>query len=78
MAALRAGIHRVIVPAENESDLKELDEAVRGAINFITADHLDKILDVALRPGQRDSSSPCVQAHVLPPEAEHGSVGIAQ
>jgi hypothetical protein len=48
------------------------------SINFITADHLDKILDVALRPGQRDTASPCVQAFVLPPETERGSMGICQ
>ena len=48
MAALRAGIHTVIIPAENEPDLAEIDQTVRGALNFITTDHVDKVLDSVL------------------------------
>lgn len=52
MAALRTGIHTVIIPSANEADLQEIDPAVRAALNFITTDHVDKILDIALRPLQ--------------------------
>ena len=48
MAALRCGVHTVIIPADNEKDLEEIDQSVRSALNFITADHIDKILDVTL------------------------------
>ena len=48
MAALRAGVHTVILPAENEKDLEEIDQTVRRALNFITAEHVDGVLDVAL------------------------------
>lgn len=48
MAALRTGIHTVIIPSENEKDLQDIDPSVRSALNFVTADHVDKILDVAL------------------------------
>lgn len=48
MAALRAGVHTVIIPAGNERDLEEIDQSVRNALQFITADHVDKILDAAL------------------------------
>ena len=51
MAALRAGINTVIIPADNEKDLEEIDQTVRGALNFVTADHVDNILDVALARG---------------------------
>ena len=47
MAALRSGITTVIIPSENEKDLSEIDQTVRGALNFVTTDHIDKILDVA-------------------------------
>ncbi len=50
MAALRAGVKTVIIPSENEADLKEIDQDVRAALNFITTDHIDKILDFALLP----------------------------
>ena len=48
MAALRAGIHTVILPAENEPDLEEIDQTVRAALNFITVSHADAVLDAAL------------------------------
>ena len=48
MAALRAGIKTVLIPAENEPDLEEIDQVVRGELNFITTDNIDDILDVAL------------------------------
>ncbi|MCD7844265.1 MAG: endopeptidase La [Oscillospiraceae bacterium] len=48
MAALRAGIHTVIIPAENEPDLAEIDQTVRAALNFITASRVEAVLDAAL------------------------------
>ncbi|MCD8342797.1 MAG: endopeptidase La [Oscillospiraceae bacterium] len=49
MAALRCGIHTVIVPSENERDLDEIDPNVRKAMDFVLTDHVDKILAIALR-----------------------------
>ena len=48
MAALRAGVHTVIIPAENEKDLEEIDQTVRRELKFVTAEHVDDILEVAL------------------------------
>jgi ATP-dependent Lon protease len=48
MAALRSGIKTVIIPSENEPDLEEIDQTVRRALNFVTADHIDNVLDIAL------------------------------
>ena len=48
MAALRAGVHTVILPEENRSDLAEIDPVVRASLHFVPTDHVDKILDVAL------------------------------
>ncbi len=48
MAALRAGIHTVIIPADNEPDLAGIDQTVRAALNFITAKSMDTVLDAAL------------------------------
>ncbi len=50
MAALRAGVKTVIIPAANEPDLKEIDQDVRAALEFVTTDHIDKILNFALLP----------------------------
>ena len=48
MAALRAGIHTVIIPEENVADLAEIDQTVRHGLHFVSTDHVDQILDVAL------------------------------
>ena len=48
MAALRTGISTVILPADNEKDLENIDPDVRKALKFVTTDHIDRILDVAL------------------------------
>jgi len=66
MAALRAGIHTVIIPSENEKDLDEIDPAVRAALNFITTDHVDKILDVALVRSTQQDKEPMLPAPVTP------------
>jgi len=48
MAALRHGVRTVIIPAENERDLEEIDQTVRKQLNFITARTVDTVLDAAL------------------------------
>ncbi|MBE6932376.1 MAG: endopeptidase La [Ruminococcaceae bacterium] len=48
MAALRHGIHTVIIPRDNEKDLEEIDQTVRRALNFIPVDHVDSVLQAAL------------------------------
>ena len=61
MAALRGGIHSVIIPAGNEKDLADIDPTVRQALQIVCVDHMDKVLDVAL---------------CLPPEKEPGVAGV--
>ena len=48
MAALRHGIRTVIIPAENERDLEEIDQTVRRQLNFISAQTVDTVLNAAL------------------------------
>ena len=48
MAALRHGIKTVIIPADNERDLKEIDQTVRSKLNFVTATTIDTVLETAL------------------------------
>ena len=49
MAAYRAGVKTVIIPAGNESDLQKIDSVVKSHINFVKADDLDTVLDNALQ-----------------------------
>ena len=48
MAALRHGIHTVIIPKDNERDLMEIDQTVRNALNFVVAETVDTVLNTAL------------------------------
>ena len=48
MAALRAGIKTVIIPAENEPDLEKIDPLVRAQLHFVPVEHVDHVLDLVL------------------------------
>lgn len=48
MAALRFGVRTVIIPKANERDLQQIDPVVRNALNFITAETIDTVLESAL------------------------------
>ena len=56
MAAMRAGVKTVIIPADNEADLENIDQTVRRALEFVPTDHVDKVLDVALIRGAENLS----------------------
>jgi len=82
MAALRSGVHTVIIPADNEKDLEEIDQTVRAALNFVTADHVDKILDVALNMSYKSAETEKLGSGIMVPPAENrengNSVSIRQ
>lgn len=48
MAALRNRITTVIIPAENEKDLQEIDQTVRAALHFVSVRQVDEVLAGAL------------------------------
>jgi len=50
LAAQRAGLTTVILPARNEADLDDLPESVRSAMTFHLVDDVADVLDLALEP----------------------------
>ena len=79
MAALRTGIHTVIIPADNEKDLAEIDPSVRAALNFIATDHVDKVLDTVLCRSIAAASDGEEQGMMpIPEHKERGSRSIRQ
>jgi ATP-dependent Lon protease len=62
LAARRAGIKTVILPALNEADLAELPEEIRKDMTFIPVETLEQVVNVALAP--------------VPQAAAHSSVGL--
>ena len=68
MAAYTHHMKTVVIPAENEPDLAEIDNIVRENVRFVTADHLDTVLRAAL-VSSPDAALPAgtgTQAPVLP------------
>lgn len=51
MAAYRNGIKTVILPAENQKDLEEIDPTVRTALHFVPVEQVDMVLSEALSLG---------------------------
>lgn len=50
MAAYKAGIKKVIIPADNAPNLEDVDTEAAKALTFITVRHASEVLDAALLP----------------------------
>ena len=51
MGALRNGVTTIVIPADNEKDLEEIDQTVRSALSFISVKQVDEVLAQALVSG---------------------------
>ena len=81
MAALRHGVKTVIIPAENEKDLEEIDQTVRQALQFITVSSADRVLEAALLPAgdaTETISVPAAPALPIPAPKTRRKPGIRQ
>jgi len=73
MAAFRNGIKTVILPADNEKDLEEIDQTVRKALNFVLVERAEQVLERALvrpapdRPEPPRKETPAPDLSTLPP-----------
>ena len=66
LAARRAGIKRVILPALNERDLDDLPDELRDTLTYSLVDNIDQVLEIALeKPGE---------AHIGEPYSSNGEV----
>ena len=50
MAALRSGLHTVLIPADNVRDLEEIDQTVRAALRFVPVSTVDQVFAEVLVP----------------------------
>ncbi|MFD2612544.1 endopeptidase La [Paenibacillus gansuensis] len=48
LAAHRAGIKKILIPKDNEKDLRDIPESVRNEITFVPVAHMDEVLAHAL------------------------------
>ncbi|HEY2955324.1 MAG TPA: endopeptidase La [Candidatus Eisenbacteria bacterium] len=69
VAARRAGIKTILIPAANEKDLEEIPEDVRADLEFVRIETMDQVLDVALErpvgipPAPPDDAHPAHYTH---------------
>ncbi|MFD5022808.1 endopeptidase La [Paenibacillus sp. NPDC058367] len=57
LAAHRAGYKKILLPKENERDLKEIPESVRNDVEFIPVSNMDQVLHHALVEHHNEISS---------------------
>ena len=50
VAAARAGLATVILPARNRKDYEEVPEAARNALRFLWAERVEDVIEAALDP----------------------------
>ena len=60
LAAHRAGLSTVIMPKRNEKDLEDLPDEVRNTLLFVSVEHIDEAVAVAL-PSQEKPSKETVE-----------------
>ncbi|MDE6148860.1 MAG: endopeptidase La, partial [Ruminococcus sp.] len=58
MVAYKAGIKTVIVPKANIGDMDEIDDAVKLNLEFVFAEKIQDVLDVALTCSCNETSVP--------------------
>jgi ATP-dependent Lon protease len=75
IAAARAGIKRVILPARNRRDLEDIPESVRAMLEFIWVEHVAQALEVALRA---PSSAIAASAPKIPRPKARGDRGAVR
>jgi len=58
LAAQRAGLRTVLLPARNHKDLRELPDSVRGEMEFVALETVDDAIRAALAPVAAPSAAP--------------------
>jgi ATP-dependent Lon protease len=54
LSAHRSGLKTVILPKRNAKDLVDVPKRARNDLNLVLVDHIDQVLDVALKPPKPD------------------------
>jgi ATP-dependent Lon protease len=58
LAAVRAGITTVLLPARNQKDLEDVPESARKQARFVWLENVDQAVETALHPpGEQDTSA---------------------
>ena len=66
LAAHRGGIREVVIPAENERDLKEMPDGVKAGLKIHPVEWMDEVLDLALEPHSAAALPPLPNEAIRP------------
>jgi ATP-dependent Lon protease len=55
IAAHRGGIKKVLIPKENEKDLKDVPKTISNQLEIVTVEHMDEVLTLAMVLEEGDS-----------------------
>jgi len=72
VAAHRAGVDTVVIPADNEQDLQEIPSRIERALEIVPVDHMDEVLTEALVLENPETFHEQLQKPLLPPEVLRG------
>jgi ATP-dependent Lon protease len=64
LAAHRAGINRVMLPARNRKDFEDIPESAREALDFVWLDHVDDAIEAVV--GSTGPAAPGLEAPKTP------------
>jgi ATP-dependent Lon protease len=64
IAAARAGIKRVILPARNRRDLEDVPQSTRAMLQFVWVERVNQALEVALADASSSVSGPATSAKI--------------
>jgi ATP-dependent Lon protease len=68
MAAHRAGVRTVLIPAENVKDLNDVPRSVRRALEVVPVEHMDEVLQRALVLDDPEAFRERLRQPILPPD----------
>ncbi len=78
LAAHRVGLKKVILPKLNESDLEDIPEEVRKAVEFVLVEKIDEVLEHALEPKPAVEAEAATLPAELPVEIPQAAGGEEQ
>lgn len=77
LAALRGGVHEVIIPEENRRDLKEIPKNIKQGLTIHPVRWIDQVFEHALRhplvPHRKDVIVPAATSGIITKPDDHGT-----
>ncbi len=73
VAAHRAGVQKVLIPADNEQGLQEIPNRIKGSLEIVPVEHMDEVLPRALELQNPEAFMEKLEQPLLPPDVLRSS-----